>query len=75
VLGQTARPDGDWEDNIRGSLPWLQMGSARLTGRLSQLFRRYDLVMINPIEPFTWLSYGTTINRGMEVRVTTRGKH
>ena len=31
--------------------------------------------MINPIEPFTWLSYGTTINRGMEVRVTFRAKY
>lgn len=38
----------------------------------NQLFRRFDFAMLDPVQPFTWVSFGTTVHQGMKVKITVR---
>ncbi|EFW22229.1 hypothetical protein D8B26_001055 [Coccidioides posadasii str. Silveira] len=38
-----------------------------------ELFRRFDFVMLDPVEPFKWKNYGLTIQHDMNVKITSRG--
>lgn len=42
------------------------------TKEFLQLFRRFDFTMIDPVQPFSWVSFGTTVHHGMKVKITAR---
>lgn len=49
-----------------------RLAQIELEKALFELFRRFDFSMLDPVQPFTWSSFGTTVHHGMKVKITAR---
>ncbi|KAB5576338.1 cytochrome P450 [Coniochaeta sp. 2T2.1] len=50
-----------------------RLAQLELEKALFELFRRFDFAMLDPVHPFTWFSFGTTLHQGMKVKIAARG--